>query len=105
MLLNWHKWNKFRIMCDQHHRLGVVIRLTENVPIEYKEDYKRWAGEPVRGIILPKSIFRLNKRLNLKKNYFPIFNTLVQWISRTIETTSRVHSFNCPFGSVHYDRE
>jgi len=41
--------------------LGVVIRLTENVPIEYKEDYKRWTGEPVRGIIIPKSIFRFNK--------------------------------------------
>ena len=65
VLKNWHKWNKFRLMCDQHHRLGVVIRLTENVPIEYKEDYKRWTGEPVRGIIIPKSIFRFNKRFRL----------------------------------------
>jgi len=60
-LASWRKWNRFRLQCDQHHRLGCVIRLTENVPVEYGEDYKRWQGEPVKGIIIPKTLFRLNK--------------------------------------------
>merc|ERR1711953_53556 len=47
-------------MCDQNERLEVALRLTEDLPIEYQQDYKRWQGEPVKAIIIPQSLFRLN---------------------------------------------
>ena len=38
----------------------MALRLTEDLPIEYQQDYKRWQGEPVKAIIIPQSLFRLN---------------------------------------------
>ena len=103
-LASWHKWNRFRLQCDQHHRLGCVIRLTENVPVEYADDYKRWQGEPVKGIIIPKSMFRLNKRFVLKLiKYFFIIN-LLKWLPSPAEASPTVYSVIGPFGPVHDDR-
>ena len=89
VLENWHKWNKFRLMCDQHHRLGALIRLTENLPVEFEEDYARWAGEPVRGIIVPKRLFRLNKRFFsiVTISFFKFHKVAIQYYSSIIKNS------------------
>lgn len=61
-LQSWRIWDEFRMSSDQHHRVSVVLRIGEDLPLEYAKDYERWAGEPVKAIIIPKSLFRLNKK-------------------------------------------
>jgi hypothetical protein len=61
-LNSWKTWDSFRMSCDQHHRVSLALRLGEDVPLEYNRDFKRWEGEPIKAIIIPKGLFRLNKK-------------------------------------------
>lgn len=56
----WEWWNRFRLLCDQHKLLGVVLELTSNLPCE--SDRNRWLAEPVRGVFVRTSLFLTNRR-------------------------------------------
>ena len=56
----WLWWNKFRSLCNHHSRIGVALQLTADLPD--KVVLNQWLGEPIRAIILPTSIFLVNKK-------------------------------------------
>ena len=56
----WLWWNKFRSLCNQHNRVGVVLEITADLPEEVI--LKQWFGEPIRAVMLPTSIFLINKK-------------------------------------------
>eukprot|EP01111_Echinosteliopsis_oligospora_P016075 TRINITY_DN6562_c0_g1_i1.p1 TRINITY_DN6562_c0_g1~~TRINITY_DN6562_c0_g1_i1.p1 ORF type:complete len:633 (+),score=164.75 TRINITY_DN6562_c0_g1_i1:120-2018(+) len=55
----WEWWNNVRTLCENHPHLGVVLELTEMLPEE--KVLSQWLGEPLRAVILPTNIFKLNK--------------------------------------------
>lgn len=56
----WEWWNIFRGVCGTVKHVGLVLRLTPNVPP--KEKLERWMGEPVRCIMVSTSLFLTNKK-------------------------------------------
>lgn len=56
----WEWWNVFRGVCGAEKHVGLVLRLTENLPSKSKLD--RWMGEPVRCIVINTSVFINNKK-------------------------------------------
>lgn len=56
----WRWWSKLRTLCDNNKRLVVALELTANLPSE--EHMFRWAGEPVKCLIIPTSVFLTNKK-------------------------------------------
>jgi len=61
-LKSWRVWDDFRMACNQNHRAAIALRVSEDLPMEYAKDFDRWMGEPVKAIIIPKKLFRLNKK-------------------------------------------
>ena len=59
---SWHIWDEFRMSLGQNHRAYVALRIEENLPLEYGKDFERWVGEPIKAILIPKSLFRMNRK-------------------------------------------
>lgn len=57
---SWERWNRFRLQCQHHHKLGLVLELTEHMPSTQEMD--RWFGEPLKAIILPTRLFITNSK-------------------------------------------
>eukprot|EP01065_Artemidia_motanka_P031664 TRINITY_DN3816_c0_g1_i1.p1 TRINITY_DN3816_c0_g1~~TRINITY_DN3816_c0_g1_i1.p1 ORF type:complete len:649 (+),score=214.30 TRINITY_DN3816_c0_g1_i1:113-2059(+) len=55
----WLRWNSLRTLCHNHSRLSVVLEMTSTMP--RPDILKRWAAEPVRGIMIDTSIFQLRE--------------------------------------------
>jgi protein arginine N-methyltransferase 5 len=75
----WRWWSKIRTMCEESTKLGLIlgnknfkkkirnikkadfflIELTADLPSESKQD--RWFAEPVKALVIPTSVFLLNK--------------------------------------------
>jgi len=34
----------------------------KDLPVEFEKDFSRWTGEPIKAVIIPKKVFRLNKK-------------------------------------------
>ena len=52
---DWEQWNSFRVYCGPATSLGVQLVLGREVPA--KVCRRRWLGEPVRSVLLPRSSF------------------------------------------------
>lgn len=57
---SWERWNRFRMQCQHHHKLGVALELTENMPSEQEMD--RWFSEPLKAVLIPTRIFITNSK-------------------------------------------
>ena len=57
---NVHRWNRLRTLCDTNKKLGVILEISADLPSDDVLD--RWFGEPVRGAVVPTSIFLTNKK-------------------------------------------
>jgi len=55
----WENWNTFRLCCGPATSLGVQLVLGREVPT--KVCRRRWLGEPVRSVLLPRASFICNK--------------------------------------------
>ena len=55
----WKCWNFIRFTCDSNPRIGLLIRITATIPDE--KIVEKWLGEPVRGILIPTSLFVTNR--------------------------------------------
>lgn len=58
-LIEPFRWNRFRLLCDQHKYLGVVLELTSNLPGTSHQ--ARWLAEPVQGVFVRTSLFLTNR--------------------------------------------
>lgn len=56
----WHKWNQLRRMLLPSRRVGVLLRVGLNSMSD--EVSARWAGEPVRAVMVSTKCFLSNKR-------------------------------------------
>mmetsp|Transcript_9403 Transcript_9403/g.28346 ORF Transcript_9403/g.28346 Transcript_9403/m.28346 type:complete len:651 (-) Transcript_9403:1001-2953(-) len=54
----WDHWNKLRMMCDNHNKLGIALELTSNLP---RNSLERWNGEPVRAVLVSTAAFVPNR--------------------------------------------
>lgn len=57
---SWERWNRFRMQCQHHHKLGVALELTEHMPSEQEMD--RWFSEPLKAILIPTRVFITNSK-------------------------------------------
>ena len=57
---SWERWNRFRLQCHHHHKLGLALELTEHMPSEQEMD--RWFSEPLKAILIPTRIFITNSK-------------------------------------------
>jgi protein arginine N-methyltransferase 5 len=57
---SWETWNRMRCLCDQSPRLHACLVLTSALPS--RSELGRWMGEPVKGVIVPTSVFLQNKK-------------------------------------------
>jgi hypothetical protein len=57
---SWERWNQVRCLTWHNAKLGVVLDVPAVLPP--KEEIVRWYGEPVKALLLPTSVFLINKR-------------------------------------------
>lgn len=48
------------MLCGSDKNVGILLEVTANLPTA--SELERWLGEPIRGILLPTSIFLTNKK-------------------------------------------
>jgi protein arginine N-methyltransferase 5 len=56
----WESWNRFRLQCHHHAKLGVALELTENMPSLVEQ--ARWFAEPLKAVLIPTRIFITNSK-------------------------------------------
>lgn len=56
----WLWWTKFYQCMEWDKRVGLVLELSADLPSF--PILQRWFGEPIKAIILPTSIFQINKK-------------------------------------------
>ncbi|PNW85217.1 hypothetical protein CHLRE_03g176550v5 [Chlamydomonas reinhardtii] len=56
----WEAWHQVRAQCDHHNLLGAALLVGPTLPSP--ASLKRWAGEPVKALLLPTAVFSANKR-------------------------------------------
>lgn len=56
----WFRWHRFRSYVTTDKRIGVALELSDELPDQIVLD--RWAGEPIKAVILPTSSFQTNRR-------------------------------------------
>ncbi|KAK2453009.1 protein arginine N-methyltransferase 1.5 [Trifolium repens] len=59
---SWQTWNSFRLLCDYHNQLLIVLDIMRVLPPENSQ--KRWYGEPVTAAILDSDMFLTKARGN-----------------------------------------
>lgn len=60
MLDGWEAWHQVRQQCDHNNLLGAALQLGPQLPSA--ASLARWAGEPVKALLLPTACFTTNKR-------------------------------------------
>ncbi|KYQ91299.1 protein arginine methyltransferase [Tieghemostelium lacteum] len=58
----WSLWNNFRTRVNQHQRLFPVVQLEKWTKPIAEECLLQWFGEPLKAVLLPKSIFLMNQQ-------------------------------------------
>ncbi|KAI8911591.1 PRMT5 arginine-N-methyltransferase-domain-containing protein [Gorgonomyces haynaldii] len=94
----WENWNKLRIMCGHHAKLGLALDLSGDL-----DDVGQWIAEPVKLIFLPTGLFLKNAK------GFPVLSKKHQEFMRRLLLTQPdivISSLNVPhqenMGLVHY---
>ncbi|XP_077537844.1 protein arginine N-methyltransferase 5-like [Haemaphysalis longicornis] len=88
----WEWWNVFRGVCGADKRIGLVLRLTADLPSERR--LLRWLGEPVRCVVVSTTLFLTNKK------GFPVLSRPHQ------EVLLRFFKLNCQVmveGNCHHE--
>ncbi|BDA41363.1 Protein arginine N-methyltransferase 5 [Coccomyxa sp. Obi] len=57
---SWERWNQVRCLSWHSAKVGVVLDVPAVLPP--KEEIVRWYGEPVKALMLPTTVFLINKR-------------------------------------------
>ena len=57
---SWERWNRFRLQCHHHSKLGIALELTEHLPSSVDQD--RWFGEPLKAVLIPTRLFITNSK-------------------------------------------
>ena len=89
---SWEMWNRMRCYCDFNTRLNVCLTLTADLPSS--AELSRWMGEPVKGCVIPTSVFLTNDKgfpvLSRSHQNFilQLFNYEVQFIIRPTDTAT-----------------
>lgn len=91
----WKWWNKFRTLCNYHNRIGLALEITPDLP----EQLSRWPGEPVRTVVIPTSLFIVNKKgfPVLTKAHQQLMSSLFKLECQVIIDGKR----SCSQGNVH----
>ncbi|GJQ67930.1 csul [Trypoxylus dichotomus] len=58
---SWEWWNDLRRYCNFDKRLGLALEMPESEHMPTDLELQRWAGEPVKAVILPTHLFKLNQ--------------------------------------------
>ncbi|KAI4470443.1 protein arginine n-methyltransferase 5 [Holotrichia oblita] len=58
---SWEWWNDLRRYCNYDKRLGLALEMPESIYAPTDLELERWAGEPVKGLIISTSLFKLNQ--------------------------------------------
>ena len=56
----WERWNLFRSLVQPDRRVSIALNLAGDLPDDIQVE--RWAGEPIKAIIIPTSMFLTNKK-------------------------------------------
>ena len=56
----WDVWTRLRVLCEHHSQLGLMLTVPASLPDG--QAWRSWAGEPVKALLLPTSVFLTNKR-------------------------------------------
>ena len=56
----WAMWTRLRTLCEHQSQLGLLLTVPASLPED--QTWRSWAGEPVRALLLPTSVFLTNKR-------------------------------------------
>lgn len=56
----WQAWNNIRVLCGHNPSLVVVLVLTRDTKDD--EKLERWLSEPIRAVVLPTSLFVMNRK-------------------------------------------
>ncbi|KAJ1385251.1 PRMT5, TIM barrel domain, partial [Sesbania bispinosa] len=64
---SWETWNSFRLHCDHHSQLSIVLDILRVLPPENSQ--KRWYGEPVAAAILDSDLFLTKSRARITTKY------------------------------------
>ncbi|CAK8676161.1 unnamed protein product [Clavelina lepadiformis] len=56
----WRWWNKFRVLCNYHNRVGVALQITADLPDQ--AEIAQWLGEPIKVVVLHTSVFLCNRK-------------------------------------------
>ncbi|KAI7891369.1 PRMT5 arginine-N-methyltransferase-domain-containing protein [Mucor mucedo] len=59
--LPWKQWNRLRTLTEYNTKIGVVLELTSELPIDEKL-LNMWLAEPVKAVIVPAEIFVENSK-------------------------------------------
>ncbi|XP_047326833.1 protein arginine N-methyltransferase 1.5-like [Impatiens glandulifera] len=57
---SWEMWNSFRLICEHHNQLSIVLDVSNNLPSINSID--RWFGEPVCAAIIHTDSFKTNAK-------------------------------------------
>eukprot|EP00163_Fabomonas_tropica_P020056 TRINITY_DN3524_c0_g1_i1.p1 TRINITY_DN3524_c0_g1~~TRINITY_DN3524_c0_g1_i1.p1 ORF type:complete len:618 (+),score=110.21 TRINITY_DN3524_c0_g1_i1:228-2081(+) len=102
----WEWWNSFRVLCNQHAHLAVALELTADLPSDDVLD--KWAGEPIKVVIIPTSIFMTNASgfpaLSPRHQKFlkRIFESKAQYVlSGTVSPPSKGSAYLTYLGHLH----
>ncbi|XP_075247356.1 protein arginine N-methyltransferase 5-like [Convolutriloba macropyga] len=57
---SWKLWDEFRTVNAFNKRLGVLLRITEDLPSS-ENVWQNWIGEPIKALAIDTSVFMTNK--------------------------------------------
>ncbi|KAG8233089.1 hypothetical protein J437_LFUL013089 [Ladona fulva] len=92
----WHWWNSFRSVCNFDKKLGLALEVSPDIPPD--EVVSRWAGEPLKCLVLPTSLFLTNKK------GYPVLSRPHQALIRSLASldVQIVISGNDKHGNIRY---
>ncbi|KAJ3148812.1 hypothetical protein HK101_002118 [Irineochytrium annulatum] len=71
----WTRWNLVRSLSESNSRIGIALEIQSDVFDD--SAIKRWAAEPVKIVILPSTVFIMNKK------GFPVLSKRMQAFARS----------------------
>ncbi|KAH7294838.1 hypothetical protein KP509_27G021300 [Ceratopteris richardii] len=91
---SWEWWNVFRMLCEHHSHLSVVLDITASLPSAWA--IQRWLGEPVKAAILHTSAFLTNKKGYpcLSKRHQNLISTLFEHSVQIAVSGSSFHNLD-----------
>jgi len=88
----WEAWDTFRHLVGHHHRLGVALLISENLPSDNHDEMSsimsRWSAEPIKAVILSTRLFVNNKsgHPSLRKKFRPLVASLLRFRTHCVLT-------------------